>query len=406
MAKTAKIRVRKRGKTYSYSFEVGVEGGVRKRCEKGGFPSADEAYEAGAAAFNNWKHGNIGIVTPKISLDSYLGTWLESYCSTSVKEATFGLYKSMIKHHISPVLGKTMLQELTPAMVDHCVSKMARKGLAYKTISLALAVLRNALNYAVHPGCLIQSNPALYVKVPRNAPKNIVKRTIVTPKDMSALMGMFPQGHPAHIPVLLLYHTGMRIGEAIGLAWDDVDLDAGTISVQKQLRYINERHAHYFSTPKTEAGIRTIYIDPFLISELQTWRARQQANEDSAGGSYVYNYRCTAPEDKDRLVCQSKGLPAGKLKRELLICTKENGSVVTPDVARWHLRQAGLNSHSFRHTQATILIENGAAPKGVAGRLGHSSVAITQDLYAHDTSQLRQGTAAVFASAVGRDAHS
>ena len=60
------------------------------------------------------------------------------------------------------------------------------------------------------------------------------------------------------------------------------------------------------------------------------------------------------------------------------------------------MQKAGINAHSFRHTHATTLIENGATPKGVAGRLGHSNTAITQNLYTHSTQKLQEDTATIF----------
>ena len=60
------------------------------------------------------------------------------------------------------------------------------------------------------------------------------------------------------------------------------------------------------------------------------------------------------------------------------------------------MQKAGINTHSFRHTHATTLIENGATPKGVAGRLGHSNTAITQNLYTHNTQKLQEDTATIF----------
>ena len=80
MAKKATIRTRKRGKTYSYSFDAGRNPmtGKRKAIEKGGFATEQEAYDAGAAAYADWKSGNIGITSERITLRDYLAVWLEN----------------------------------------------------------------------------------------------------------------------------------------------------------------------------------------------------------------------------------------------------------------------------------------------------------------------------------------
>ena len=79
-----------------------------------------------------------------------------------------------------------------------------------------------------------------------------------------------------------------------------------------------------------------------------------------------------------------------------LVCTRANGKPVLYFNIEHLLKREGLNAHSFRHTHATLLILNGATPKGVSSRLGHSSVVITQDLYTHVTSKMSEDTAAVF----------
>lgn len=72
---------------------------------------------------------------------------------------------------------------------------------------------RHALNYAVYPAELISSNPSNYIKVPKKAPINIVKRQIIKPEKLAELLEKYPFGSPYHIPILILFHTGMRISE-------------------------------------------------------------------------------------------------------------------------------------------------------------------------------------------------
>ena len=71
--------------------------------------------------------------------------------------------------------------------------------------------------YAVYPAQLISSNPAEYIKAPKNAPRNVVKRHIISPEQFKALPDKYPFGTPSYIPLMLLYHTGMRISEVLGL---------------------------------------------------------------------------------------------------------------------------------------------------------------------------------------------
>ena len=93
----AQVRVRKRGKTFSYIFEAGKKpDGKRKVVEKGGFESKKAAYDAGVAAYNDWRHGNIGIVSENITLKDFITNWLEKVVAPNVKPTTLQTYLCLI----------------------------------------------------------------------------------------------------------------------------------------------------------------------------------------------------------------------------------------------------------------------------------------------------------------------
>ena len=169
----AQVRTRKRGKTFSYIFEAGkTADGKRKVVEKGGYPTKDAAYKAGVAAYNDYLHGNIGITSESISLKDFMANWLREVVAVNVKPTTLQRYQRDSTNKIFPALGNKKVQELTPAILDAWLREFQKNGYAYKTIALTLSFLRTALDYAVYPAQLINSNPAAYIKVPRNAPKN------------------------------------------------------------------------------------------------------------------------------------------------------------------------------------------------------------------------------------------
>ena len=213
----AQVRVRKRSKTFSYIFEAGKVDGKRKVVEKGGFQTKSAAYKAGVEAYNDFLHGNIGITSEAVTLKEFMTAWLDEVVALNVKPSSFQTYQSHFKNYIIPYLSEVKVQDLTPAMLDKWIRDLQKAGLAYNTISAVHAFLHNALNYAVYPAQLINSNPAAYIKVPRNAPRNIIKRTIITPEQFNTLLEKFPFGTSLYIPLLLLYHTGMRLGEVLSL---------------------------------------------------------------------------------------------------------------------------------------------------------------------------------------------
>ena len=298
----------------------------------------------------------------------------------------------MANHQIFPRLGEIKIQALTPAILDVWIRGLQQAGLAQNTIRHTRTLLSQALHYAVYPSQLIPANPTDYIKIPKNAPKNIIKRSIITPERFKKLLGKYSCETDYYIPLLILYHTGVRCGELLGLTWDAIDFEKRTITIDKQIVHL--RLGYFFSTPKTQTSCRVIVADEILIEELKRWRERQNQNEKESGDSYVHVY-C---RDSDRkLIQQSKSLGVvNNAQLQHIVCTRKTGKATLPFHIGHLLKKEGLNAHSFRHTHATLLIESGATPKGVAGRLGHSGVAITQNLYTHITERMNEETASIF----------
>lgn len=129
MAKTAQVRTRKRGKTFSYIFEAGKVNGKRKVVEKGGFPTKSAAYKAGLLAYADFLHSNIGIVSKSVTLKDFMAQWLNEVVAANVKPSSMQAYQSHFKNQIAPYPGEVKVQELTPAMLDDWLRKLCRKGL-------------------------------------------------------------------------------------------------------------------------------------------------------------------------------------------------------------------------------------------------------------------------------------
>lgn len=161
---------------------------------------------------------------------------------------------------------------------------------------------------------------------------------------------------------VLIATTGMRRGEAMGLRWQDVDLDGAFVRIRQTLTTVNDDLV--FDTTKTNKSRRRISLDPATVAALRSHRARQVEDRLLVGEGW---------DDSNDLVF-----------------TQADGTPVHPD--RWtrafkrHVRDLGLaelrGPHSLRHT-ATLALEAGIHPKVVSERLGHSTIAITLDTYSH-----------------------
>lgn len=393
MAKIKAVRTRQRGKTFSYAFEAGRdENGKRIVIEKGGFATRSEAYERGTEAFVDFKHGNIGITSEKITVRAYMESWLKSVAKINIKKSTYISYGGLVKNRINPYIGGVILQELTPGHIDNMLRKQVLDGASYSTVAHVKTLLSSALKYAVYPAQLISSNPCLYVKVSKNAKKNCVTRTIITPEKLQEILSSQEKKTCYRLPALIMYHTGMRVNEVLGLTWDRIDLHNGTITVDRQIVAVSRE----LTSPKTSSSIRTIPIDAKLIAILKVWKAEQAYLSEKPGYVYIYE----GPHGS--LIEYSKDFNM-QLPRVDIVTTHPNGKRVKYDGLKKFLKRYGVNAHSFRHTHATVLIENGATPKGVADRLGHTSTEITQNLYTHVTDKLKNDTLNIFINSQNAD---
>ena len=172
--------------------------------------------------------------------------------------------------------------------------------------------------------------------------------------------------------------TGMRRGEAIGLRWSDVDLEAGRLSVRRALIPIGRDVV--VSEPKTTKGRRVIALDPVTVEVLKARAARQL--------------------DEQR-EWDETSVDSG------LVFTQKNSAALDPESVSRYFRQAvkkallpPIRLHDLRHTHATLALQAGIHPKVVSERLGHATVSITLDTYSHATPAMQEQAAALIAGLV------
>lgn len=391
----AKVRTRKRGKTYSYIFEAGREDGKRKVIEKGGFDTEDIAYDAGVEAYNKYLHGNL-VSDSKTILREFLNNWLKMH-SNDVKPNTVSAYETLIKYRINPVLGDYKICDLKPMIIDKWAQSLI--NFSKSQIKGSMMVLKQALDYAVYPAQILNDNPAKYIKIPKSISKKHVERFIIPFDDIKKITDdIYPVGHKYHLPIMIAYYTGMRLSEVLGLTWDNIDFKAGMISIDKQIQVsgVGSNRRTYLTTPKTKTSKRSILISKILIKEIKKWKTIQLENKLKLGESYI-------------LTCLSKNNSIIlKQKRDIandkyldLVCTCSDGMYIIANSVKGiskTLEHHGINFnfHSLRHTHATLLIENNAKIKDVAARLGHSQTSsLTEDLYTHDTLEMQKETVAI-----------
>ena len=413
-----KVNIRQRGNTFSYYFSLGKVAGKYKKIEKGGFDTKEEAYNAGIKAYQEYTEGGSVFRPSDSSVADYMDYYVENYVKMNMKANTVLNHIKMIKCHIKPDLGDYKLKSLTSATIQEWVNGKYKRCYAFNTIDNMLKVLNTALKQAVITFGFIRENPAQYVRVPKAA-KNGAKesRQPITDEDMKKVIERFPFGHQYHLPIMIGYYTGLRIGEVLGLTWDNVDLKKGAITVSHQLqRIVNSKNkrgikgtgVYHIESTKTASSERTILIGATLLAELKRWKSVQAANELKLGGDYMVAYLHEEyNEVVEKKIQRVRSYPKAEHgvigTRINFICTQECGEFIKATafqhasrVARTELGLDKFDFHSLRHTHATKLIENGANVKDVSARLGHASIDTTLDIYTHDTEIMQNETIELF----------
>ena len=186
-----------------------------------------EVQEKLTAALNDINN-NIYIEPNKMTVGQGTQKWLKDYKRNSIKPTTYSAYECIVIKHIVPELGMYKLKSLRNDMVQHFVNNLVDRGIRTSYIVQIVAVLKSALEQAVDNG-LIMKNPAKRVEMPL---RQEVKRRVLTVEEQKKLMEV-AKGYRYGNMILLMLGTGLRIGEAMGLTWSDIDFENRTLSVTK-----------------------------------------------------------------------------------------------------------------------------------------------------------------------------
>jgi integrase len=309
------------------------------------------------------------------TLADWLRHWRETTLAASDRKAsTKELYANLARNHLEPEpFGALRLDRLKPFDVERLILSMRVetkpgrptedepdpkpvRALSDSTIRQVYTILRAALDGAVRDG-LLARNPAAAVRRPG------IERgeaSYLPSDDVSKLLRAASGSR--YYPVLaLIATTGLRRGEALGLSWDKVDLDAGLLKVTATLNRVDGRLV--CSEPKTQRARRTMPLTPTMVALLRKHKATQAAERLRAANQWDGNG---------------------------LVFTSELGSPVDPrnilrtvEVAARKAGVEGVGVHTLRHSAAVAWLESGTHIKAVADLLGHSSIAITGDTYGH-----------------------
>lgn len=398
----SELRLKRRGERWQYSFEGARIGNKRKIISKSGFRTKGEASVAGTKAMNEYNQSGSSFTPSELSVSDYLDLWMAQYCKVNCKPETYSNYEKKIRLHIKPALGRYYLAALTPEAVQKLLNDKFNAGYSRNTLAVLKGILTGSLSYAVQPLRYLQVSPAQYVKLPSTRAVAAVRtrsapHVYVPPEQMERIFARFPEGSSSYLPLLLGYKCGLRIGEAFGLTWDCIDLNAKTLTVSKQMLWQEKNvkagtPGYWYFTPPKYNSVRTIELSTDVAEALK----REKARQDAAPALYQEFYtRCYRDRD-DRFNTVGDGVEVQPVMRRM------NGTYITSrtmqHVSRVATQELGFQKfdyHSLRHTHATILAEKGASPKYVQHRLGHRNIQVTMQIYQHLTDKMSEDGAAL-----------
>ena len=301
--------------------------------------------------------------------------WKRDYGSKELAPTTYARYLGILNTRILPYFSKFKLDKIKPTDImkfydmlenDTQIRRLKNnkgerltKPLSKKTILEHHRLLRAMLHKAVY-WQLIVNNPAERVQPPKARKP---KRKYYDDEQCKILLeNLETQEIKYKVAIIITIFTGVRLGELMGLEWDDIDFRNGIISINKASQYLSEKGV-FTKDPKTESSVREVAIPTFVISLLEEYKLWYEEQKSFYGELWI---------NSNRLFVQADGKP------------------MHPDtISKWFVKFVGniglpvTNFHGLRHTNATLLISQNIDIAVVAARLGHAQITTTLNFYVH-----------------------
>ena len=416
----ADINVIKRGSKWQYRFEGASINGKRKQYSKSGFNTKKEALEAGAKALAEYNTIGTIIIPSEMSIADLLDSWMRNYVRINLSDSTVHGYTNIVEQHIKPAIGRRMVKSATTQMLQELVNTIyIEKGFSWSSMKNIVTVLKGSFRYAQKTLKIILFSPAEDVMLPKKGPENHRYRLHEIDEIERILAYLMDKPHQ-YYAALTAYYTGMRISEVYGLTWDAIDFEHGLIKVDKIAKKLSKNYKKgrergikgkaetiwYFGDCKTTKSFRTIPVGDQLLNELAEYKAMQEENEKNYGEYYKHHFLQTEETSSRRkvyrIITQDSSMPFPDLPESQPVFVREDGSFNGTNM--WsHANQAikkklgiEFSFHDFRHTHATMLLENGASIKDIQERLGHDKAQTKLDMYVENSPKMSRATADIF----------
>ena len=295
-----------------------------------------------------------GLEGSEITLNEFLDRWLETAAKPKLREKSYRSYNGLLRRYIRPALGERILSTITPLDVQSTCQQLVDRGLSSRTVRYAHTVLRSAMRQAIRWRLMLQ-DPTDGAQLPRLGRREM---RVLNAERSRIFIEAALKTHYGPVFAIALT-SGMRPSEYLGLQWQDIDWDRGTVGVVRTLEKV--KGSWRFAVTKRDRSRRIVKLQDWVLETLKGIQAgtSQRPKCDLPGAAdLIFTTPTGRPIHSDKLAQRFKAI----------------------------LRQTALPSirlYDLRHTAATLALSAGVPPKVVAEQLGHASAAFTLDIYSH-----------------------
>ena len=371
--------IEKRGKnSYRLTVSEGFDLNGRPMIHRKTIHGTKKEAEVELAKFITEVQNGLVIDGKSLKFSEFVEVWKRDYGSKELAPTTYKRYCRMLETRILPYFGHFYINKIRPTdimkfydLLEKDTQLVRKKGnngsktkkpLSGKTILEHHRLLRAMLHRAVY-WQLIVSNPAERVQPPRA--KKTKRRSYDDEQTkilLENLEKLTVEDTKYKVAIILTIFTGVRLGELMGLEWQDVDFRNGIISINRSSQYLSDMGV-FTKVPKTESSIREIAIPEFIISLLEEYKLWYEEQKSLYGELWT---------NSDRLFVQAYGKP-----------------MHPSSISKWFVKYVGtiglpvINFHGLRHTNASLLVAQNIDIAVVSARLGHAQISTTLDFYVH-----------------------
>lgn len=378
--KTISKGIIKRGNSYTFTVALGMDckgKQIRKTMtfkvpeacsEKKANQMAIAEYEIFKNKCKGYTHFN-----ENLRFNDLINDYFKVYATQKLKPITIYNYQKIVNNYISLYLGNKQLKNLNHTILTNFLRNIYEKEkLKESSIKNIFIVLQSILSFGVKQE-YIRESPCSKVILPCNTHKPNTHRKYLKEDELHEFMQLFHEENCFNTIIKFLLYTGMRSGECLGLMWSDINFNNKTITIQRTLSEIGGNF--YLTTPKTSTSIRQIVMCDSLIKLLKKHQEAQIKLQEKLGGDFKH------PE---------------------IVFTSSNGNYKNRNCLNRSLKRhlkntkfAFMTLHCLRHTNATLLLNNGVDIKIVSDHLGHANISVTANVYANVYASSRRKTATI-----------